>query len=79
MVKVWDYTRKAEYYSKKFLGKSNCCDIIKRSELNKGRVIAVGFDTGVVRILQLTDVGIELAMAMKAHDGPVIFIKFSPS
>ena len=78
-VKVWDYTRKTEYYSKKFLGKSNCTDVIRRSELNKGRMVAVGFDTGVVRILQLSDVGIELAMAFKAHDGPVIFTKFSPS
>jgi WD40 repeat protein len=29
--------------------------------------------------LQLSDVGIELAMAFKAHDGPVMFAKFSPS
>ena len=50
-VKVWDYIRNTEYYSKKFIGKSNCTDIIRRSELNKGRIVVVGFETGVVRVL----------------------------
>ena len=54
-------------------------DIIRRSELNKGRLAVVGFETGIVRILQLTDIGIELGMAMKAHDGPVVFAKYSPN
>lgn len=78
-VKVWDYVRNTEYYSKKFIGKSLCVDIIRRSELNKGRIVVVGFDTGVVRVLQLSDVGIELALAFKAHDGPVVFTKFAPN
>ena len=79
MIKVWDYSRKQEYYSKKFLGQANCVDIIRRSELNKGRLAVVGFETGIVRILQLTDIGIELGIAMKAHDGPVVFAKYSPN
>jgi len=78
-VKVWDYIRNKEFYSKKFLGQSSCVDIIRRSELNKGRIAVVGFDTGVVRVLQLSDTGIELALAFKAHDGPVVFTKFAPN
>jgi len=78
MVKVWDYTRAEAYYSHKFAGRANCVDIMRRSEQNKGRVIAVGFDTGLVRILELSDSNIELAMVMKAHDSPVVFAKYAP-
>jgi hypothetical protein len=51
---------------------------MRRSEINKGRVVAVGFETGILRILQLTDSNIELALVMKAHDGPIDFAKYSP-
>jgi len=78
MVKVWDYTRAEAYYSHKFAGKANCIDIMRRSEQNKGRVIAVGFETGIVRILELSDSNIELAMCIKAHDGPVDYVKYAP-
>jgi WD40 repeat protein len=78
MVKVWDYTRAEAYYSQKFDGKANCIDILRRSEQNKGRVAVVGFETGIVRILELSDSNIELAMVMKAHDGPVDFCKYAP-
>lgn len=77
MIKVWDYTRSEAYYSHKFEGKANTVDIMRRSEQNKGRVVACGFETGLVRILELTDSNIELAMVMKAHDGPVDFVRYS--
>jgi WD40 repeat protein len=78
MVKIWDYTRAEAYYSHKFAGQANCVDIMRRSEQNKGRVIAVGFESGIVRILELSDSNIELAMVMKAHDGPVDYVKYAP-
>ena len=77
-VKVWDYCRQEEYYSQKFDGKALCLDLMRRSEINKGRVLVVGFETGIVRVLQLTDSNIELGMAMKAHDAPVVFAKYAP-
>lgn len=77
-VKVWDYTRAEAYYSQKFAGRANCIDLMRRSEQNKGRVAAVGFETGLVRILELSDSNIELAMVMKAADGPVDFVKYAP-
>jgi WD40 repeat protein len=78
MVKVWDYTRAEAYYSHKFEGKANTIDIMRRSEQNKGRVLACGFESGLVRILELSDSNIELAMVMKAHDGPVDFVRYAP-
>lgn len=50
-VKVWDYCRKKFIFSKRFEGKAVCVDLLRRSELNKGRVSAVGYEDGVVRIL----------------------------
>jgi WD40 repeat protein len=79
VVKVWDYLRGVEYYSQKFIGKANTIDIMRRSEMNKGRVMAVGFETGILRILQLSDTGIEIGLAMKAHDGPITFARFAPN
>jgi len=52
--------------------------LLRRSEQNKGRVAVVGFETGIVRIIELSDSNIELAMVMKAHDGPVDFCKYAP-
>ena len=78
-VKVWDFLRADPYYSQKFLGKANCVDIMRRSEQNKGRVVACGFETGILRILQLTDSNIEIAMVMKAHDGPIDYALYAPN
>jgi len=52
---------------------------MRRSEQNKGRVIACGFETGILRILELTDSNIEIAMVMKAHDGPIDFTLYAPN
>lgn len=41
---------------------------MRKSELNKGRLAVVGFETGIVRILQITDQSIDLALSFKAHD-----------
>ena len=78
-VKVWDYIRGQEYYSQKFLGQANCIDLLRRSEANKGRVCAVGFETGILRILEMSDTNIDIALVMKAHDGPIDFVKFAPN
>jgi WD40 repeat protein len=50
-VKVWDYCRKKVFFEKRFAGKSLTIDVMRKSDLNKGRICAVGFDTGLVRIL----------------------------
>ena len=54
MISAWDYvkrkTRNPLLFRRKFKGKALCCDLIKRSDANKGRIAAVGYDTGIVRI-----------------------------
>lgn len=52
---------------------------MRRSEMNKGRVVACGFETGILRIFELTDSSIEIAMVMKAHDGPIIYALYAPN
>lgn len=79
MVKVWDFVRKKIQYQRQFIGKALTIDILRRSELNKGRIFAVGFETGLVRLLNLTDNSIELTMAFKAADAAVKFVRFAPS
>lgn len=78
-VKVWDYCRRKDIFSKRFDGEALCVDLLRRSELNKGRVCAVGYETGVVRILQMTDSGLSLAYTFKAHDMGVKFVRYAPS
>jgi cilia- and flagella-associated protein 44 len=78
-VKVWDYCRQKAIFSKLFDGSALSVDILRRSELNKGRVIAVGYDTGIVRILQITDMSIDVAIAFKAAESAVKFVRYAPS
>jgi hypothetical protein len=54
-------------------------DLIRRSDLNRGRVAAVGYDSGIVRIVSICASSVELNVAFKAHDAPVIKLAFSPA
>jgi WD40 repeat protein len=54
-------------------------DLIRRSEVNRGRVAAVGYDSGIVRVVSIKDSTVELNVVFKAHDAPVIKLAFSPA
>jgi hypothetical protein len=58
MIKVWDYVRKAVTYQQMYSGAGTCIEHMAHSDGNKGRVCAVGFDNGLVRILSITADGI---------------------
>jgi hypothetical protein len=58
MIKVWDYVRKAVTYQQMYSGAGTCIEHLGHSDGNKGRVCAVGFDNGLVRILSITADGI---------------------
>ena len=64
---------------KQFNGEALCVDLMRKSDLNKGRVAAVGYDTGIVRVVSISEKEVSLAMAFKAHDGPVKIVSFAPS
>jgi WD40 repeat protein len=90
VVKFWDYIRNKEYVSAQYEGRCTCMDIMPQFEANQSRVVAVGFHTGVVRILCANKEGFTILKAFKAHeeefdaDNPekvikqLKFMKFSP-
>ena len=53
--------------------------MMRRSDLNKGRLAAVGYDSGIVRVVSINNGNIELNVVFKAHDAPVCKLQFAPS
>jgi WD40 repeat protein len=47
------------------------------TDANKGRLCAIGFANGIVRIVSVTADHLSLLKAFKAHDEPVLGMKFS--
>ena len=78
-VKFWDYVRRVPIAEKKFDGEGLCVDLMRKSDVNKGRVAAIGYDTGVVRVVSVNDRKVELAVVFKAHDSPIKSVRYSPS
>lgn len=54
-------------------------DLIRRSDLNKGRIAAIGYDSGIVRVVSVQPASIELNVVFKAHDAPIVKVCFAPS
>lgn len=78
-IKLWDYVRMKPLYERKFNGKAQCIDLLRRSDVNKGRVAAVGYDSGIIRVVYFSDTRIELGVVLKAADAPIVRIKYAPS
>jgi len=76
-VKVWDYAKKAGFFNKEFLGKGMCLNHLPHTDANKGRLVAVGFDNGIVRFLNISAEGIEVMKAFKAHEDAIVGIEYS--
>ena len=52
-IKFWDYVKGETLAQRQFNGSANCIDLIRRSDLNRGRVAAVGYDSGIIRIVTI--------------------------
>jgi len=78
-IKFWDYVRGETIAQKQFQGSANCVDLIRRSDFNRGRVAAVGYDSGIVRVVSVTGNKVDLQVVFKAHDAPVVKLAYSPS
>jgi len=76
-IKLWDYIRGKPLYERRFNGRAECIDLMKSSDVNKGRIAAVGYASGIVRVIYFTEEGIEIAKVFKAADTPVIKVKFN--
>ena len=77
-VKLWDFVKDKKFYARRFIGQGTCCDLMTQSDLNHGRIVAVGFDNGIVRILLMGLSDFIILRAFKAHDTPVIKLKYTP-
>lgn len=77
MVKVWDYVKKDVFSSQTYAGNGTCLEMIPQTDSNKGRCLAAGFDTGMVRIISVTAEGLEILKCFRAHEDAVIGIKYS--
>jgi WD40 repeat protein len=79
IVRLWDYGSQREFYSKSFPNSSqaNCIEWIPFHKKNQGRMIAVGFQDGIVRFLYLDPKGFSLVKAIKVHRTGIIKVKSS--
>jgi WD40 repeat protein len=50
---------------------------LPHTDVNKGRVFAAGFDNGIVRFLSIHTEGLDIMKSFKAHEDPILGIKFS--
>lgn len=57
-IKLWDYIRGKPLYERKFNGRAMCIDLLRKSDINKGRIAAVGYASGIARVIYFTDEGI---------------------
>jgi WD40 repeat protein len=48
------------------------------SDANQGRIVATGFDNGIVRILLIGSHDFMILKAFKAHDSKVVKVKYAP-
>ena len=78
-IKFWDYVRKQPIAEKQFDGEALSVDLMRRSDANKGRVAAIGYDNGIVRVVSINDRKIDLGVVFKAHDSPIMAVRYSPS
>lgn len=77
-VKLWDFIKDKEEYSHRFIGAGTCADYLPYSDANQGKILAVGFDNGIVRILAMGATNFEILKAYKAHETGIVKIKYAP-
>jgi len=78
-IKFWDYVKGETLAQKQFNGNANCVDLIRRSDQNRGRLAAVGYDSGIVRVVSVNEKNVDLNLVFKAHDAPVIKLAYAPN
>jgi WD40 repeat protein len=77
-VKLWDYVKDRQFYSRQFLGAGTCSDAMPFTDANQGRILATGYNNGIVRILLVGNHDFTILKAFKSHDTAVVKVKYSP-
>jgi len=75
--RLWDFINKKEVYQRQWSGKGTCLDWSPVSARNQGRVLAAGFDNGLLRVVWIGKEGFEVVHALKAHDKEILRVKYS--
>jgi WD40 repeat protein len=60
-----------------FPGEGTVLQHMPHSDLNKGRVVAIGYKNGLIRVVAITADGVTLLKSFKAHDDAITGIKYS--
>lgn len=76
--RLWDFIHKREIYQHSWLGKGHCLSWAPETPQNASRVIAAGFDTGIVRVMLLGNDDFKVLQALKVHDTAVTRVEYSP-
>ena len=78
-VRVWDYGNKREFYHATFKTRAEavCVEWIPYSKKNAGRMIAVGFSDGLLRVLLLAEKELQLVKVFKLLKRRIIHLKCS--
>lgn len=77
MIKVWDYVKKCVFSQAIYNGQGTSLEMIPPTDSNKGRCMAAGFDTGMVRIISVTAEGLEILKCFRAHEEAIVGVKYS--
>lgn len=77
--RLWDFINQKEIYATSWHGKGMCVSWAIRTGYNQGKIVAAGFDNGLIRLLYLGPNNFELLYSVKVHDSPVIKVKFAPN
>ena len=75
--RLWDFINKKEVYQRQWSGKGKCLDWCPVTSKNQGRVLAAGFDNGILRIIWIGKDNFEVIHALKAHDQEITRVKYS--
>lgn len=75
--RLWDFINRSEIYANPWQGKGMCASWAIRTGYNQGKIVAAGFDNGLVRVLYLGPNSFELLSAVKVHDSAVVKMMFS--
>lgn len=79
-IRVWNFVKKSQYASARFNGEARSVEWYSYYNDGRDRTICAGFSDGIVRFLWLEPNGeLKLLKAMKVHEDPVKFVRFSPN
>ena len=79
VVRLHDFVNRKQLYSRQFKGEGTCIDWLAMTFNHRDRFVAIGYKTGIVRIIHFSKNQVYLVKAMKVHNNSIVNLSFSPS